>query len=165
MPSNFSIYWNHTLAWVLSCNHTLAWMLSCKFAVYFQAPFYKNTSGGLLLEENPADSISLEFCKFCKNMFYKEDHQTTATENKLEIESSSISRIWGKHKERLIKGDCLSMLLNSLYPIDKQDCQKINVLKGSWQRCNSKYFKSKEHYNKLRWQWNYKNYLEDLDYL
>ena len=116
----------------------------------FRTPFYKNTSGGLLLEENPADSISLEFCKFCKNMFYKEDHQTTATENKLEIESSSISRIWGKHKERLIKGDCLSMLLNSLYPIDKEDCQKINVLKGSWQRCNSKYFKSKEHYNKLR---------------
>ena len=30
----------------------LAWMCSCKFAVYFQKPFYKNTSGGLLPKED-----------------------------------------------------------------------------------------------------------------
>ena len=40
--NNFALqlYWNYTSAWVFSC----------KFAAYFQNTFYKNTSGGLLLD-------------------------------------------------------------------------------------------------------------------
>ena len=36
-------------------------------------------------------------------MFYTEDHQATATENKMETESSSISGIQGKHKKNTYK--------------------------------------------------------------
>ena len=77
-------------------------------------------------------------------MFYTEDHQTTATENKMETESSSISGIQEKHKKTLIKEDCLSMLLNNFYPADKGNWQIINVLEGSWERCTGKHFKIKE---------------------
>ena len=30
-------------------NHTSAWVFSCKVLYIFRTPFYKNTSGGLLL--------------------------------------------------------------------------------------------------------------------
>ena len=57
-----------------------------------------------------------------------------------------------------MKRDCLSMLLKILRPVAKGSWQIINFL---WERCTAKYFEIKEEH----WQWDYKNFLEDLVYL